>query len=467
MDICCAALSAALGYQVSFPGQGSYSQTESSYWSIQEAQLAPACVVTPATGNDVASAVSIIAANEGCNFAIKGQGHAPAAGFANIDGGVTIDMSGMNSVSLSSDQSLASVGAGAAWLNVYETLDPFNVSVAGGRNGLVGVGGLLVGGGISHFSPRVGWACDNVVNYELVLGNGVLTNANQTFQSDLYRALKGGANNLGVVTRFDLSTFPQGNLSVTHTVNSIEEREAMFAAFTDITNATEFDIYTSLVMGLLYNSTSKSWLFSNSAVYTKPVLHPTVFDEIVSIPSISNSSQLTGLSSLAAEAPTSPLNWLFATATFDPSTELMLETFDILNETLSSFNPSCGVVWSIAFEPLPSVIFSHSRKTGGNILGLGPRDGNAFVLLVAALWPNSSSSATIDQVAQDAVFAIKEHASSRGLLRQFEYLNYAAPYQAPISSYGEENVAFLRRTSERYDPTKIFQHRVKGGFKIP
>jgi FAD/FMN-containing dehydrogenase len=116
---------------------------------------------------DVAQAVSVIAANDGCNFAIKGQGHAPAAGFANIDGGVTIDMTSLNTTVLAHDRSVIKVGAGASWLQVYQYLDPFNVSVAGGRNGLVGVGGLTLGGGISHFTTRVGWACDNVVNFEV------------------------------------------------------------------------------------------------------------------------------------------------------------------------------------------------------------------------------------------------------------------------------------------------------------
>lgn len=100
-------------------------------------------------------AISIITAIDGCNFAIKGQGYTPAARFANIDGGVTIDMTGLNTTVLSPDSSVLSVGAGASWLQVYQYLNPFKVSVAGGRNGQVKVGGLTLGGGISHFSPRV------------------------------------------------------------------------------------------------------------------------------------------------------------------------------------------------------------------------------------------------------------------------------------------------------------------------
>jgi FAD/FMN-containing dehydrogenase len=125
--------------------------------------------LVPETGQAVAGALSILSANSGCDFAIKGQSHMPAAGFANINGGITIDMTKLKSVSLNKDHSVASVGSGAKWLDAYTYLDQFNVTVAGGRNGLVGVGGLTLGGGISYFGPRVGWACDNVVNYEVIL----------------------------------------------------------------------------------------------------------------------------------------------------------------------------------------------------------------------------------------------------------------------------------------------------------
>ena len=117
----------------------------------------------------MAKAVSIITDIDGCRFAIKGQTHAPAAGFANIDGGVTIDMTSLKSVSLVENNTIASIGAGASWLDVYAFLDPFDLEVAGARNGAVGVGGLLLGGGISHFTARVGWACDNVVNYQVTI----------------------------------------------------------------------------------------------------------------------------------------------------------------------------------------------------------------------------------------------------------------------------------------------------------
>lgn len=115
------------------------------------------------------------------------------------------------------------MGAGA--------LDKRKLTAVGGRVAGVGVGGLITGGispifhshrkvrfllivyigGVSFFSPEKGFACDNVVNMEVVLASGQIINANQTSNPDLFTALKGGSNNFGVVTRFDLMSFPRDN----------------------------------------------------------------------------------------------------------------------------------------------------------------------------------------------------------------------------------------------------------------
>ena len=60
--------------------------------------------------------------------------------------GVTIDMTGLASVTVNGDKTVASVDAGASWLDVYLYLDGLGVAVAGGRNAAVGVGGLTLGG---------------------------------------------------------------------------------------------------------------------------------------------------------------------------------------------------------------------------------------------------------------------------------------------------------------------------------
>lgn len=56
----------------------------------------------------------------------------------------------------------------------------------------------------SFHSNRRGFACDNVVNFEVVLANGTIVNANAHENAGLWRALKGGSGNFGFVTRVDV-----------------------------------------------------------------------------------------------------------------------------------------------------------------------------------------------------------------------------------------------------------------------
>ena len=65
--------------------------------------------------------------------------------------------------------------------------------------------GLLLGGGISFQSPLYGWSADSIKEMDVVLVTGDLVTASNTNQySDLFSALKGGANRFGIVTRYEL-----------------------------------------------------------------------------------------------------------------------------------------------------------------------------------------------------------------------------------------------------------------------
>ena len=180
------------------------------YFSAQQQETIPACHVLPSSASEVSDVVNIIRNHE-CIFAVKSGGHAQFSGSSSAPGGITLDLRDLNGLALINDSdgaTIAQVGTGNRWGNVYDFMDSKNITVAGGRDSDVGVGGFLLGGGISFISRRYGWGCDNVRNYEVVLANGSIAQINQRTRPDLYWALRGGGNNFGVVTRFDLETFP-------------------------------------------------------------------------------------------------------------------------------------------------------------------------------------------------------------------------------------------------------------------
>jgi hypothetical protein len=449
---------------VAFTNSTSYNATENAYWSLQEASLSPLCIAKPTSANDVVEIISRIVSNVDCHFAIKGQGHAPAAGFANIDQGVTIDMTGLNSISIENNTSVASVGAGASWLEVYSVLDPINKTVAGGRNGAVGVGGLTVGGGISYFSPQVGFTCDSVVNFEVVLASGRLVNANHTSYPDLFRALKGGLNNFGVVTRFDFSTLPIGDILAGNVVNDISHRHAVFDAFTNIADAPNYDVHASIVTSMIFSSSKNAWTLSSTPIYTKPNLHPPVYQQLFAVPNVTNTMHLTKLHTLANETATPQDNFLFYTTTLGASTKLLDRIFEIGNSSFYDFQVPGNVTWILTLEPLPTVILKHG--TGKDSLGMSTDNGNGMILLFTAIWSNTAYGASVKSRAATVMSEIHGAAREMDLLQRFRYANYANEKQNPIASYGAENEAFLRKVAAKYDPAGVFQKQVPGGFKL-
>jgi hypothetical protein len=62
---------------------------------------------------------------------------------------------------------------------------------------------------LSWQGAKLGFSCDHIVNYQVVLADGRIVQANAEENSDLFLVLKGGACNFGIVTRFDHATFAQ------------------------------------------------------------------------------------------------------------------------------------------------------------------------------------------------------------------------------------------------------------------
>jgi FAD/FMN-containing dehydrogenase len=153
---------------VVYPNNATFSTLQNSYWAQQQRETVPNCRVVPLNADDVSKAVKILVSQK-CLFSIRSGGHSNIVGASNIENGVTIDLSKMNRVDVSEESATAFVGPGARWGDVYTQLEPKNVSVVGGRVSDVGVAGVILGGGMSYFSNRYGWAADNVRNFEVDL----------------------------------------------------------------------------------------------------------------------------------------------------------------------------------------------------------------------------------------------------------------------------------------------------------
>lgn len=71
--------------------------------------------------------------------------HTPFKGAATLDQGIVIDLARLPSAGLSHDGNTMTVSPARKWDDLYEELDPLNLTVIGGRVAGVGVGGLVLG----------------------------------------------------------------------------------------------------------------------------------------------------------------------------------------------------------------------------------------------------------------------------------------------------------------------------------
>lgn len=225
----------------------------------------------------------------------------PFAGAANIQDGVTIDLGGLKLVNTTG--SITSVGGGASWEDVYPKLDLLRLGVAGGRNSGVGVGGLITGGGNGYFGPLYGFVCDGVINFEVVLGSGRITYANAHENTDLYRALKGGSNNFGIVTRFDLRTFPLGEIwggIISYNLSTVSQN---FQALQDFNTASGdgVDPYASTFNINVWTPAGHTFLVS-SLFYAKPEAYPSSLRVVTDIqPQVLNTVRISNFTDIQSE----------------------------------------------------------------------------------------------------------------------------------------------------------------------
>lgn len=144
----CTSLSAAPRSQVHYGPLSDLVFFPASYFTAQQREVMPACIVQLQSIEDVAFAVRIIAEiNSGddddmCISAVKSGGHGTFAGASNAPGGITIDLQYLDDVVVAEDRETVAFGPGNRG-GVYDVLEPFGITVAGGRDDSVGVGGFL------------------------------------------------------------------------------------------------------------------------------------------------------------------------------------------------------------------------------------------------------------------------------------------------------------------------------------
>ena len=142
-------------------------------------------------------------------LSVRSGGH-NIAGSALCEGGLTIDLSGMNSVHIDPHARRAYVEPGATLGDFDHEAQAFGLATSLGINSTTGVAGLTLGGGFGWLTRKHGMTVDNLKSVEIVTADGQRLWANAEQNADLFWAVRGGGGNFGIVTLFDFELHSVG-----------------------------------------------------------------------------------------------------------------------------------------------------------------------------------------------------------------------------------------------------------------
>ncbi|KAJ8124944.1 hypothetical protein O1611_g8696 [Lasiodiplodia mahajangana] len=461
------------GVQLHVQGTKEFEEFNTSYLSTFESDITPAAIVFPKTPEHVSAFLKTIkpfVTNDQITFAVRGAGQQPLPGCANIQGGITLDLALLRGIELDLDTGIVSIGAGERWGAVYEKLSGHGLAITGSRSAKGGIGGLALAGGLSFFSTREGFICDNVVAYEIVVASGEVIKCSVNANPDLYKSLRGGGNNFGIVTRYHMKTFKQGPFwggNVFYDPPSFPNQvDALVHHLQDA------QVETHVMISLFFAAQFGMPLCLNQVYYTRDTESPPILDPFVNMEPQRHERKFLRMINMkdAADEQASMsadgIRVAYVNTTVKADAATLKAAADKFTASLDLVKDCKGVVFSLTFQPYPVSLLKKCLLAGGNVTGLTPADGPLVSVLVLMNWENKNDDETILGTARSILEAVDEDAAARGQAVPYKYLNYAFDFQDPIGSYGAKNKQFLQEVSKRFDPDGVFQQGVPGGFKL-
>lgn len=223
------------------PGEAGYDELRKTF--AHEGQ--PRMIVQCLDAEDVKAALEYARANK-LQLSVRGGGHS-FAGLSTNDGGLVLDLSPMHTIEIiDTAKRIVRIGGGATWRQVTEALHGHGLALSSGDTRTVGVGGLMLGGGVGWMVRKFGLAIDSLVAAEVVTANGKVLRVSEQEHSDLFWAIRGGGGNFGVVTAFEVVTYPVETVFTGDIVYPIEQIGQVLKGWRDNMRTSSEDLTTIL-----------------------------------------------------------------------------------------------------------------------------------------------------------------------------------------------------------------------------
>ncbi|CAK7215069.1 hypothetical protein SCUCBS95973_002353 [Sporothrix curviconia] len=463
----CTALAAQFPDQVLTASSANYTSETTDYWDVRS-DANPSCIFLPSTADEVATAMCLLVSND-AEFAVRGGGHMNYPGSNNIDNGVLVALENLMQLDVDNATKTIDVGPGTRWVDVYDALAPYGLYCIGGRMKTIGVPGLTLIGGWHYFNNKYGYAMDTVVEYDVVLANGTHVTANATSHPGLFWALKGGAGNFGIVTRFRLQAFEQGLLSTTIQTYGEEQVPSYIKAVCDFVESTTAEVGAGAVFSIQYNATTKVVEPSLLGVEQSDISPPPRFSNFTALNSTVSISQLMNTTAWhnQLETPNQMFRVQFSHRTMKPDADQIIKYFQMWTSAVDEIADVAGLYPTFVLNAAPASAAHVAQSNGiGNVWGLEDKE-NWLIFQFSTGWADAADDVRVTSWSQRLITQMHTINQKKGLASEFVYMGDAGEWQDPWAGMAPGNVEKAKKIRNAYDPTGVFRFLNYGGFKLP
>lgn len=429
-----------LGYKVFSPRDPDEYDAARFIWNaLQDSR--PALIVPCHSAQDVAHCIRF-AREHRLALSVRSGGH-HVAGFSMKDGGLVIDLSGMNSIKVDAKSRRVVAGPSARVAELCMATEPFKLVVPTAACSTVGVGGMTTGGGEGFFG-EYGLSADCLVSAEIVTADSRVLRIDKTTEPDLFWAIRGGSGNFGVVTSLEFQAHPLPDLTVGFlayplplaTQAGLKWRDHVASSAPDFSGGCAF-VRKPVPAMMIISKFGRPAAEAQSAFEQLRALTPAV-------QSISKPVTLTGLQALN-DLGNDAGGRYFAYSHY--AKDLTPEILDICRAAIEAA-PS---------ENASIAILKQNDRIGEVAVDATayPHRGARFSLLAQTRWDEKKEDDRNIQWTKDWWQKVLPHATG-GI-----YCNYVGDSNPDVAAraYGA-NYARLSRIKRRYDPENIFASTV-------
>jgi FAD/FMN-containing dehydrogenase len=410
-------------------------------------------VVEVADAADVAALVSY-AREAGIGLATQPLGHAPAS----FDDAILVRTKNLSDIQIFPDLRRAKIGSGALWGDVLARSAKHNLTGLAGSTTYVSTTGFTLGGGLSWFGRKHGFAANNVHAFEVVDADGVPRRVTADSDPDLFWALRGGGGDFARVTSVEFDLFPAPDLYGGRILWPAARAQEVMAAFREVTATApeELSTWFSLIQFPPFPELPDFLRGLSAVAIDVTYLGATqeaadllaAFDRIPGvIMDTCGQMNIADLGDICAE-PTEPTDAL-----------VHAELFDRLDEATSSALLAAAGPGTVA--PLTVL---QVRHLGGALSRAKETDGacghltEPYMLFMLGILPFPELAGPIEERQRSVTRAVAPSLSGR---QPFTLLDHGAPADA---AFPAETLDRLRDIKRRRDPQGVFRsnHPVLG-----